>query len=259
MSYLAVDTSTQTLTIAIGERDRVYAESSAVVKKNHSNRLMPLIESLLESLDMTPENLKGIIVGQGPGSYTGVRIGVTTGKLMAWSLAIPLVGVSSLDGLAFHYKNEDFLVCPMFDARRKQAYCALYERQNSEFSSVYGEGFAKTAPDALRKLEDLFPVIENRLAERRRNNRPDTVVFLGDAAENYHDLITERLGKQALFPVDPTKQLVRAAYLLGTGIVRIEAGNTAEVRDFAPEYLQMVEAEAKLMQTKNAAAGKDGA
>ncbi|MFC4766878.1 tRNA (adenosine(37)-N6)-threonylcarbamoyltransferase complex dimerization subunit type 1 TsaB [Effusibacillus consociatus] len=248
MPYLAVDTATQTLTIAIGERNRLLAEASVVVKKNHSNRLMPLIESLFESLDLTPDELQGIVIGHGPGSYTGVRIGVTTGKLMAWSLKIPLVGVSSLDGLAGHYQDSDFLVCPMFDARRKQAYCALYD------------GAAKIEPDALRKLDDLFPLIEKRLKERGTDSSLQQVMFLGDGAENYRDLIVERLGGQAVFSADRSKQLVRAAYLLEKGIVRIEAGETAEVERFAPEYLQLVEAEAKLLGMRNPASGcTDGA
>jgi tRNA threonylcarbamoyladenosine biosynthesis protein TsaB len=250
MPYLAMDTATQTLTVAIGERERLLAEASVVVKKNHSNRLMPLIESLLESLDLTPDRLKGIIVGHGPGSYTGIRIGVTTGKLMAWSLNLPLVGVSSLDGLAMHFKNGSWLVCPMFDARRRQVYCSLYQKETADSGTGKGS-FLKIQPDALRQLDDLFVLIEQCLERNVRSGNQQKVMFVGDGAENYRQLILERFGEKAAFPENGSQRLVRSALLLDQGIARIEAGETAEVRGFAPEYLQLVEAEAKLLGLHN--------
>ncbi|GAX88796.1 tRNA (adenosine(37)-N6)-threonylcarbamoyltransferase complex dimerization subunit type 1 TsaB [Effusibacillus lacus] len=253
MPYLAIDTATQALTVAVGEPDLLLAEASVVVKKNHSNRLMPLIESLLASLDLQPDELKGIVVGHGPGSYTGVRIGVTTGKMMAWTLKVPLVGVSSLNGLARHFAALDALVCPMFDARRKQVYCSLYDRQP-------GDGrFIKLEPDALRKLEHLFQVVEQRLTHREMEGRPRRVLFAGDGAENYRELIQDRFGDGAMFPVSSDQKLVRAAYLLEEGIARIVAGETVEAETFVPEYLQLVEAEAKLLARQGQACGEEGA
>lgn len=246
MPYLAVDTATQTLTIAVGERGRLLGEASLVVKKNHSNRLMPIIESLLADLEIEAKDLKGIVAGHGPGSYTGVRIGVTTAKMMAWALQIPLAGVSSLDGLAYHYQTSDLLVCPMFDARRQQAYCALYER----LAVGDGESFGKAEPDALRKLESLYSLIDEYLERRRREGRREQVVFLGDGAEAYHGLIEARFGKQAVIPESGAERLVRAAYLLDAGIALVESGQSAAAESFVPEYLQLVEAEAKLLQRK---------
>lgn len=261
MPYLAVDTATQTLTVAIGEKSRLLAEASLVVKKNHSNRLMPMIESLLESAGLTPDRLKGIVAGHGPGSYTGVRIGVTTGKMLAWTLGIPLVGVSSLNGLARHYAESDLLVCPLFDARRRQAYCALYERQTVGGGNGGRADFVKIEADALRKLEAFFPVIERHLAERAANGKVSQVMFLGDGADNNRDLIVGRFGEQALFPENGHQKQVRAAYLLEEGIARIEAGETVDAKRFVPEYLQLVEAEAKLLAMRDASGicGKDGA
>jgi tRNA threonylcarbamoyladenosine biosynthesis protein TsaB len=247
MPYLAIDTSTQTLTVAIGDENQLLAEASVAVKKNHSNRLMPLIENLFESLDLEPSFLKGIVAGHGPGSYTGVRIGVTTGKLMAWSLRLPITGVSSLNGLAAHYREEHILVCPMIDARRKQAYCALYENRTPNSGTEARNAQHKMEPDALRKLDVLFPLIKNKLQERAEKGLPTQVMFLGDGAENYKVLIQEYFGEQALFPEDNSRKQVRAAYLLEEGIRKIRAGETVDVERFVPEYLQLVEAEAKLL------------
>lgn len=246
MPYLAVDTATQTLTIAVGERGRLLGETSVVVKKNHSNRLMPLIESLLADLEIAPKDLKGIVAGHGPGSYTGVRIGVTTAKMIAWALDIPLAGVSSLDGLAYHYQTSDLLVCPMFDARREQVYCALYERKTEDFR----QSFVKIEPDALRKLDTLFPVIEKKLQERGDDGRREQVVFHGDGADHYKELIRTRFGERALISEQGSFRLVRAAYLLEAGIALIESGHSADTESFVPEYLQLVEAEAKLLERK---------
>lgn len=248
MPYLAMDTATQTLTIAVGEKGRLLAETSVVVKKNHSHMLMPLIESLLSSLYLKPEELQGIIVGHGPGSYTGVRVGVTAGKMMAWSLQIPIVGISTLDALAYHYQETDLLVCAMLDARRLQAYSAIYGADR-------GGLFNKLEPDGLRKLEQLFPLLEERLAARKEQGMPGGVIFLGDGAESYREHIQTRFEKQAHFSKEASRQLVRAAHLLNPGIARIEAGDSDPVESFAPEYLQLVEAEAKLLQSKAANGG----
>ncbi|BCJ87191.1 tRNA (adenosine(37)-N6)-threonylcarbamoyltransferase complex dimerization subunit type 1 TsaB [Effusibacillus dendaii] len=245
MPYLAVDTATQTLAVAVGERKRLYAEAAVVVEKNHSNKLMPMIESVLSYAELSPDQLKGIVVGYGPGSYTGVRIGVTTGKMLAWSLQIPLVGVSSLDGLAYQYQSSDLLVCPLFDARRQQAYCALYER-SAATNGARGR-FCKTEPDALRQLQTLFPLIHQRLQQRDQKGRTGQVVFLGNGAENYRELLIKEFSDRALFPESSSGYSVRAAYLLDVGIDRIEAGDTDDSERFVPAYLQMVEAEAKLL------------
>ena len=98
------------------------------MKKNHSVRVMPAIEQLLNDCDMKPTDLDKIVVAKGPGSYTGVRIGVTIAKTLAWTLNIPLVGISSLEVLAASV--EDILhgfVSPLFDARRGQIYTGLYQ------------------------------------------------------------------------------------------------------------------------------------
>lgn len=268
MPYLAMDTATQTLTIAVGDKGRLLGETSIVVKKNHSHMLMPMIDSLLSNLDLKPEDLNGIIVGHGPGSYTGVRVGVTAGKMMAWSLQIPIAGISTLDALAYHYRESEMLVCPMLDARRLQAYCAVYGTDGREAlqageanaaqaanGSAQAQKFRKQEPDALRKLDQLFPLLEQHLAARKQLGLSEGIIFLGDGAANYREQIADRLQAQAHFPPDASRQLVRAAHLLNPGIARIEAGESDPVETFVPEYLQLVEAEAKLLQAKKAEQG----
>ena len=152
MPYLALDTSTAALTIAVGERGKLLGEASTQLSRNHSVKLMPLVESLLNNLDIRPEQLQGFVVGRGPGSYTGVRIAVTAAKALAYAMNLPLVGVSSLDGLARHGQMSDALVVPLIDARRRQAYTAFYE--------IEGGQFVKIQEDKLMVLDDIVKASE---------------------------------------------------------------------------------------------------
>ena len=250
MPYLALDTSTAALTIAVGEPGKLLGEASTHLSRNHSVKLMPLVESLLNNLDIAPEQLKGLVVGRGPGSYTGVRIAVTAAKALAFSLHIPLVGISSLDGLARHGLMSDALVVPLVDARRKQAYTAIYEKQAGEF--------VKIQEDKLMVLDDIIKGINSRLVVRRLNkdaNKPAQVLFLGDAAVNHRAELEEKLGDKARFVLSSAQDFVRAAHLLDAGIPLLEAGASHDPDTFAPEYLQLVEAEAKWLAAQAAKGG----
>jgi tRNA threonylcarbamoyladenosine biosynthesis protein TsaB len=247
--YLALDTATSTLTAAIGERGKLLGEMNTQMVRNHSGKLMPMVESLLAQVERTPADLKGLIVGRGPGSYTGVRIAVTAAKALAYTLGIPLVGVSSLDGLARHGQASDALVVPLFDARRRQAYTAFYEKQNGVF--------VKIEEDRILQLDDILRRIQSRLVVRRLDkSKPAQVLLLGDGAENHRAELVERLGEKALFAAGPAQNFVRAAHLLEVGIPLLEAGETHDPDTFAPEYLQLVEAEAKWLARQGTPSGE---
>src|SRR5690625_2292877 len=100
MYTLTIDTSTQVLAVGILKNEEVLGEIVTNLPKTHSPRLMPAIHQLMEAVEVEPECLDKIVVGVGPGSYTGVRIGITTAKSLAWALNIPIIGVSSLHALA---------------------------------------------------------------------------------------------------------------------------------------------------------------
>ncbi|MFD2172019.1 tRNA (adenosine(37)-N6)-threonylcarbamoyltransferase complex dimerization subunit type 1 TsaB [Tumebacillus lipolyticus] len=240
MPYLAIDTATATLTVALGEKGKLLGEATTQLSRNHSVKMMPLLEGLMANLDLSPDDLKGIIVGRGPGSYTGVRIAVTAAKAFAMALNIPLVGVSSLDGLARHGELTDALVVPMFDARRKQAYTAFYEQQNGSF--------IKIVEDQLLVLDDLIKAINSRMVVRRLDKRKVAVLLLGDGAQVHRAELIERLGEKAQFAAAASHDFVRAAHLLDVGIPLLEAGEGQDAATFAPEYLQLVEAEKKWLE-----------
>ena len=125
MKVLAFDTSSKALSLAILEDKQVLAETTINIKKNHSITLMPAIDFLMTSLDWTPNDLDRIVVAEGPGSYTGLRIAVATAKTLAHTLNIELVGMSSLLALV-PYQQEGLFV-PLMDARRNNVYAGFYE------------------------------------------------------------------------------------------------------------------------------------
>ena len=125
MKVLAFDTSSKALSLAILEDKQVLAETTINIKKNHSITLMPAIDFLMASLDWTPKDLDRIVVAEGPGSYTGLRIAVATAKTLAHTLNIELVGMSSL--LALVPSQQVGLVVPLMDARRNNVYAGFYE------------------------------------------------------------------------------------------------------------------------------------
>src|SRR5690625_4806312 len=139
MNILAIDTSNQVLGIAILGDGQIIGEMITNVKKNQTSRLMPAIHQLIKDVEMIPDQLDKIVVARGPGSYTGVRIGVTTAKSLAWALSIPIVGVSSLEVLAYQGRFFNSLICPLFDARRQRVYTGLYEWNNDQLKLVHDE------------------------------------------------------------------------------------------------------------------------
>lgn len=125
MKVLAFDTSSKALSLAILEDKQLLAETTINIKKNHSITLMPAIDFLMASLDWTPKDLDRIVVAEGPGSYTGLRIAVATAKTLAHTLNIELIGMSSL--LSLVPRQQEGLLVPLMDARRNNVYAGFYE------------------------------------------------------------------------------------------------------------------------------------
>ncbi|VIX59874.1 molecular chaperone [Streptococcus pneumoniae] len=135
MKVLAFDTSSKALSLAILEDKQVLAETTINIKKNHSITLMPAIDFLMASLDWTPKDLDRIVVAEGPGSYTGLRIAVATAKTLAYTLNIELVGMSSLLALVPH--QQEGLFVPLMDARRNNVYAGFYENAKPVMAEAY--------------------------------------------------------------------------------------------------------------------------
>jgi tRNA threonylcarbamoyladenosine biosynthesis protein TsaB len=227
MKVLAIDTSNLVLGVAVASEERLLGEVATNLQKNHSIRLMPTIALLLEQLGTPVTELNGIAVAKGPGSYTGLRIGVTTAKVMAWALSLPLAGVSSLEALAANGAFFPGAICPIFDARRKRVYTGLYKNVDGEIVNVKAERVV---------------ALDVWLDELENDNEP--VLFLGDDVSVYKEEIAGRLKKNAVFAA-PEHSVTRAGHIARIGLKRIVNNNVEDVANFAPNYLQLAEVEAK--------------
>lgn len=205
MKALALDTATPAGSAALVEGAVVLAESNLPPGKTHSRTLVPEIQRLLARLDLTVHDLDFIAVGLGPGSFTGLRIGLAVAKGLAWAAGKPLVGVPSLDALVRGLPPQPIQACPMLDARKGQTYAALYRTGAQGAWERRTEFRAHT----LRTLAELV--------------REETV-FIGEGGTTWGQALADKLGP--LFRPGPedlvhprAAQVARAAFdLLNQGV-----------------------------------------
>ncbi|MDR4945015.1 tRNA (adenosine(37)-N6)-threonylcarbamoyltransferase complex dimerization subunit type 1 TsaB [Neobacillus cucumis] len=227
MTILAIDTSNYVLGVALLEENQVLGEYITNLKKNHSVRIMPAIETLMKDCGRLPADLTKIVVAKGPGSYTGVRIGVTIAKTLAWTLNIPLVGVSSLEILAAGTgRYFDGYVSPLFDARRGQVYTALYQFQNGEVTAI---------------KQDQLVMLADWVVELQKMDK--SILFVGNDLPIHQVKIEEVLGAKAIF-ASVTEHNPRPAELAALG----QEKPGEDVHSFVPNYIRLAEAEAKWLE-----------
>ncbi|KRN32311.1 tRNA (adenosine(37)-N6)-threonylcarbamoyltransferase complex dimerization subunit type 1 TsaB [Weissella halotolerans] len=133
---IAFDTSNRALSVALFEDERLLFQIESNLTRNHSSQLLPDIDQALKSVDWQPADLTQVIVSQGPGSYTGLRIGVTTAKTLAFTLGIGLTGISSLALLATNVDDPTALIIPVMDARNQNLYAGAYRWQDGHLVQV---------------------------------------------------------------------------------------------------------------------------
>lgn len=224
MKILAIDSSTRVMGVAVVDHEKLLCEFTTNTKLNHAVRLMPAIERALSEADLKPTELDRIAVSQGPGSYTGVRIGVTIAKTLAWTLKKELVGISTLACMAQNGSLFQGLVVPFFDARRDRVYTGLYKGIEGSHLGVES---------------DQIQGVDGWLEHLSTFDRP--LLFLGPDLEDFYERIEERLGSQAVF-APMSFGLPRASELAR---LAGKQSPVPSIHHFVPEYLQMAEAESK--------------
>lgn len=223
MKVLSIDTSNYALGVALVDGEQVKGEYITNIKKNHSVRVMPAIETLMNDCDMKPKDLDKIVVAKGPGSYTGVRIGVTIAKTLAWTLQIPIVGVSSLEASAASAgRYFEGAISPLFDARRGQIYTGLYQYRSGRITTL---------------KEDQLILSENWATELAKQDQK--ILFIGNDLPLHRSIIEEKLGNQAIF-AEMTEHNPRPAELALLGMNR----EPEDIHTFVPNYIRLAEAEA---------------
>ncbi len=225
MKILAVDTSSNVATIALMEDEKLIAEIVLNYKKTHSEKLMPMMEDLLNQCDVKPTEIDIFTASVGPGSFTGLRIGITTIKAMAQALNKPVVGVSTLEGLAFNLPYAEGLICPIIDAQRDVVYTALYRWE--------GTGLVEVMQQQVLSVEELINYL---------HTKDEKIIFIGDAVEKFNEILQEKLMDKASFPPNSVV-FPRASSIAALARKSALKGQLMEAATMIPLYMRKSQAE----------------
>ena len=238
MNILAMDTSGPVCGVCVLQDQTIRCEITVQNKLTHSANLMPMIRQALESAGMQLETLDKLAVVTGPGSFTGVRIGMATVKGLAQVWNKPVIEVPTLASFAYGeydwLKSGKSLICPMFDARRSQVYSGVYEPGCK----------TPVVEDAAYGIEELMEKI------RAVSSDFDYIVFFGDGIKVYKDHLPECGIPYEIARNEDLYQMASSVARLGEEIYR--EGDLKDCYTCQPEYLRLAEAERKLREKSNA-------
>lgn len=222
MKILALDTATQSCSAAVTDEGSLSAELTLVKRQTHSKHLMELIHSVLVIAGFGVADLDGLAVTIGPGSFTGLRIGISTIKGLAHALDKPAVGISSLEALAWQCTKTPYLICPLLDARKGEVYGATYHFDQDRLIQKSGE--RAMSPEAVSGDID------------------EPCVFIGSGAQLYRQSIAAALGSLAHF-VPEDQNIIRASSVAFLSMARFEANDADESASLVPHYIRKSDAE----------------
>ncbi len=220
---LAVESATMLGGIAVFDGETgLIAEVRLNIRATHSEKLMPSIKYLLDTSGLDVKDMDAFAVSIGPGSFTGLRIGLNTVKGLAYVTGKPIVPVPTLDALAWNMPFCHYLICPILDARKKEVYTAIYRFKGKELE--------KLMPERAIRPEDLIREIH------------EPAVFLGDGLNIYWRSIKEGLGQKAIL-APMSRLLPSASNVAELGMRLLIDGKIAEPIGLVPFYIRRSEAE----------------
>lgn len=214
---LAIDTSTDTASLALVQDDEVLAELTWRCGRNHSTQLLPQLSHLLNQTGLSLQSASCIIVARGPGSYNGLRVGISTAKGLAFSLGIPIIGISTLEVEAYQHAETGWPVCPIFSAGRTEIATATYQRKGNQWCQLTAEH--------LTTIEALCSGITTK------------TVFCGESIVSIAAELRKRLKQKAMI-LSPAAGLRRAGFLAELGLKRLRAGDYDNLATLQPLYLR---------------------
>ena len=229
MKILALDSSGLVASVAVLEDENLVAEYTIQYKKTHSQTLLPMLEEISKMIELDLSTLDAIAVAAGPGSFTGLRIGCATAKGLGQALNKPLIGIPTVDAMAYNLYGCEKLICPLMDARRNQTYTGLYTfiRKGDAYELEVVKAQCAVA------LEDILQEI---------NGRGKEVIFLGDGVLVFRNQIEAMLQVDYSFaPASCNRQ--RAAALGTLAFSYLRQGKLEKAEDHRPDYLRMSQAE----------------
>ena len=223
MKILSIDTSSKICAVAVLEDTKLLKEISQDSGLTHSENLLPIIQNILSELNLNLKNIDLIVCDKGPGSFTGIRIGVATSKGFSDSLNIPTIGITSLEALAYNV-SQNGIICSLIDAKKDNAYYGVFEKNNNEYIS-------KTKFSA----EHIDTILENL----SKFNYNEHITFVGDGAIIFKDIILNKFPNSKFIANNNL-----SAYNLGLAGFYKYTNNIQE--DILPLYLRKPQAERML-------------
>ena len=229
MKILGIDTSTSCGSVGLIDDQGVIADNLLNLPVTHSERLIAAIGGVLDQSSCNLTDLNGIAISLGPGSFTGLRIGVSVVKGLAFATGLPVVGVSTLDALAAQVAPTSYAICSVLDARKAEVYTALYRYEG-------GSRVKRLTPYGAMRPEELVAQIREK------------TIFIGDGTKAYGDYLRNTLPSLALFPLLPLR-VPHGSVVATLGLELLQRGETLDVSTFIPIYVRPSEAEIKWQET----------
>lgn len=224
MKILSINTSSNICGASVLENSTLLKQINQDNGLTHSETLMPIIKNLFQSLNLTLNDIELIICDKGPGSFTGIRIGIATAKAFSDSLNIPTIGVSSLEGLAYNVQ-ENSLICPLIDARKNNCYWALFEKSENKYTKIFDFD-----------IENINNIL-NKLA-----NLNQKITFVGDGLANFYNEISLAIPNSSF-----SENNSLSAYNIGlAGYYHFKNESNTSAKPLLPMYLRKPQAEIQL-------------
>lgn len=229
MKVLGIDTSTPCGSVGLIDNAEILADYLLYLSVTHSERLLGAIEWVLKEARCDIKTIDGLAVSLGPGSFTGLRIGISTIKGLALATGKPVAGVATLDALASQLVTTPYLICPILDAKKQEVYTAFYR---------YQEG---NLPKRISPYQAIRP--ENLVRDIR-----EPTIFLGDGVKTYKDFLLNALSSLAIFPPACLHHL-HGSIVAGLGSDLLQKGERSDPAALVPIYIRPSEAEIKWQET----------
>lgn len=226
MIVLSIDSASKVATAALLDENNLIAEYTINNKMEHSTLIMDMVDKLLSDSNLSIDDIDGFIVSKGPGSFTGLRIGMATVKGLSFGANKPYVSISSLDALAYSLVSFDGIICPIMDALRDSVYTCLYKSNNGKLE--------KLIDYSALELDDLIKILKDK---------NEKVIFTGDGLIKHKDYLSKNLNNS--FFVPNHLNIIRASSLGDLGI-KLLLENKCDELNSSPFYLKKPQAQREL-------------
>ena len=227
MKVVGIETSGSIGSVAVCDGNTVVGRQTFGKASNHGKEIVSSLETVFNEVKWKPEDIDLIAVSIGPGSYTGLRIGVTCAKTLAYGLGKPVIDVPTLDVLAENIKDDVKHICPVIDAKRKRVYACTYDRNNNRNK--------RTADFLIITPDELIDIL------------PESTLIFGDGVAPYKEIFAQG---NITIEEDEKPGIAEAFNVARLGLERYEQGERCEINSLIPLYLRKSEAEEKLEERR---------